>query len=475
MKKILKTLSYENSNSNQFKKSFAKRMLFCISMIGLIAISFIAVPAITNGFDFADAGMCLASVLPLAMTTETKSMHEKRAKLVLQMKEIAEKAKAEGRDMNKEENITFDKLDDEAEGIMENMKRISRISELTESENERLLKLAKENKGDNSSELAAEESKKRDSVFSRWMVKGMNALTAEEKTILRAQSTTTTEGGYTIPQGFMAKVAEAMLAFGGMRQIATILPTVSGNTIPWPNNNDTSNKGELLAENTAVNEQDLVFGSTSLLAYKYSSKMVRVSNELLNDSAIGLESYLSKALGTRIARITNEHFTTGTGSGQPSGIITGAALGKTTASETAVTYEEIIDLIHSVDPEYRKNGVFCFHDSTLKALKKLSVGSSDARTLWDPGIFRNGVPPTIDGYKYIINQDMAQIGTASNKFMLFGDCSYYIIRDIGSMVLRRLDERYADYDQVAFLAFSRHDGRKIASDNPFKYMQAANT
>ena len=293
----------------------------------------------------------------------------------------------------------------------------------------------------------------------------------------RAQSVgTTTAGGFLVPEGFQAMIIKSLLAMGDVRAVARIITTGTGNDIPWPNTNDTGNVGELLAENSTVNEQDVTFGNTTLKAYKYSSKAVKVSNELLNDSAIPIDSLISELLAERITRITNTHFTTGDNSSKPQGVLTASSQGKIAAAVAAVTFNEVLDLIHSVDPEYRKPGIakFMLHDSTLKALKKLSVGSSDARPLWDMGIFRSGVPPTIDGFEYVINQDMPQMG-ANNKFMLFGNFQYYVIRDVMNFTLMRLTERYADADQVGFFAFSRHDGRKIASDNPFKHMRNSAT
>jgi HK97 family phage major capsid protein len=275
-------------------------------------------------------------------------------------------------------------------------------------------------------------------------------------------------GNYTVPEGFQRTLEEALLTYGGMRENATILRTDSGSDLPFPTVNDTAQKGAILAENTAASEQDVAFGQLIFNAYKYSSKMIRVSVELLQDSAFNLEEYLGRALGERIGRITNEHFTKGTGSSQPNGIVTAATLGKTGANgqTTSVTYADLIDLQHAVDPAYRHNAVWMLHDSTVKALKKLV--DAENRPLWSSGVAL-GEPDTILGSRYVINQDMP-VMAASAKSILYGDVSKYLIRDVSDIQLVRLNERYGEYHQVGFLAFSRHDGDLLdAGTNPVKY------
>lgn len=272
-------------------------------------------------------------------------------------------------------------------------------------------------------------------------------------------------GGATIPEGFVNRLELAMLQFGGMRQVADVMRTGEGNNIPWPTTNDTSNEGAIIGENTAVGNQDVDFGQVVFHAYKYTSKMVQVPIELLEDSAINVAAILGQMLGERIARITNRHFTVGTGASQPFGIVTQAATGKTAASATAIAADEILDLIHSVDPAYRNGAGFMFHDNTLLAIRKLKDG--EGRYLWQSSL-QVGEPDRLHGHPIAINQHMPQIATGV-KAMLFGMFSKYKIRDVAGFRLRRLTERYADSDQEGFVAFSRHDGNLLdAGTNPVK-------
>jgi HK97 family phage major capsid protein len=265
----------------------------------------------------------------------------------------------------------------------------------------------------------------------------------------------------------------SLLAFGGVRQVATVIRTDSGAALPIPTSDDTSNKGAILSENSAASEQSIAFGQLVLDSYKYSSKYVLVSVELLQDSAINVSEFIGRALGERIGRITNDHFTTGTGSSQPNGIVTASAVGTTATSLTATTtYSFMMDLVHSIDPAYRMNGRFMLSDAALKMVRKILIpqysGDTAGAPLWQPN-FSVGVPDTILGYPFTVNQSMTAPATAV-KSILFGDLSKYLVRDVRDFTLLRLDERFAEYHQVAFLAFSRHDGDLLdAGTDPVKH------
>lgn len=303
-----------------------------------------------------------------------------------------------------------------------------------------------------------------------WMRDGTTELSSEERSTLRsgwvdgkelraAGVATGAAGGYMVPAPFRAQLIETMKFYSSMRDVAEVITTENGATLPWPTNDDTANVGAILAENSQVPEQDVTLGTNDVGAYMYTSKLVRVSLQLLNDSAFNLETWLSGVLGRRIGRIQNTHFTTGTGTSQPEGVQTNAVIGKTgaTGQTTAVTYDDLIDLIHSVDPAYRNSGraQFMLNDATLATARKLKDGQQ--RPLWEPSV-QVGVPDGLLGYKYVVNQDMP-VMAANAKSILFGDFyAGYLIRDVTDVQMLRLAERYADYLQVGFLAFARSDG-----------------
>ncbi len=283
-----------------------------------------------------------------------------------------------------------------------------------------------------------------------------------------------TSGGYTKDQMLVNSLELAMLAFGGMAQVASVIRTSTGEPMRWPTADDTDNTGAQIGENTSHDSgSDPTFGSVVWNAYTFSSKIVKVPNELLQDSHFSLPTELGKMLGERLGRIKNTKYTVGTGAGTAKGITLCATAGVSAASATAIAFDELIDLEHSLDPSRRgMPGVgYMFHDSILKALRKLKDG--EGRYLWQAGA-NSGAPDTLNTYPYTVNQDMASAIAASAITVLFGDMSAYKIREVGQVVLRRLDERFADTNQTGFLALVRGDGNLLdAGDGPVRKLTQA--
>jgi len=298
------------------------------------------------------------------------------------------------------------------------------------------------------------------------------------------QSLTSSAGGYLVPQGFIPEVVRSMKyisAFfdefqvgpnGDLQSLFSLYRTDSGNDLPMPTGDDTANTGELLAENSdgSTSTAALTFGQVTFKNYKYSTKMIRTSTELLQDSAINVQAYVADMFGSRLGRSLNAAFTTGTNSSQPQGIITGATLGKVAGTSSTISFPEVIDLIHSVDVSYRRRPTcrFMFHDKILAEIKKLPVASTyNGRPLWAPG-WDASAPATIDGYQYVINNDMDSTKTTGKKMMLFGDMRAFGVRLINDFRLLRLQERYAEFDQVAWIGFMRADS-KMLNSSALKY------
>ena len=252
-----------------------------------------------------------------------------------------------------------------------------------------------------------------------------------------------------------------MKFYGGAEAGAFVLNDTTGANLVWPTNDDTSNTGRLVAENVQHTETDITFGQKTLSNYTFSSDIVLASVQLLQDSGVDVESLIAKKLGQRIGRAQNTYFTTGTGSSQPQGYITGSAAGVTAANTNSITYNDIVDLVHSVDPAYRQSGrcQFKFNDSILKAIRKLrddSGGAGLGRPIWEPSV-QVGVATSLLGYGYTVNNDMATSATGA-KTVCFGDFDTgFVVRHVSGGRLLRLAERYADYLQVGFLGFDRAD------------------
>jgi HK97 family phage major capsid protein len=281
-------------------------------------------------------------------------------------------------------------------------------------------------------------------------------------------------GHFLVPDELMRELEVARLAFGGMLQTSTVIRTNTGAELPFPTMNDTANEGVLIGESIQeTNNLEPTLSQLTLHAFTYSSKKVPMSVEFIQDNAVGAVARIGSILGERLARIQNRHATVGTGSTQPNGIVVASASSSvTTASASVVTYDNLVDLEHSVDPSYRTGARFMFNDTTLKVLKKIKVpqfsGDTAGYPLWKPGMV-TGDPDTINGYPYTINQHMASGSGA--KSILFGLLSKYQLREVRDVQIVRLDELYAEYRQVVFLAWMRFDGDLLdAGTNPVKYL-----
>ena len=286
----------------------------------------------------------------------------------------------------------------------------------------------------------------------------------------RDMTLATTAGGDFVPEGFVRDLEVSMLAYMGTTQAGSVIRTAGGGDLPWPTMNDTGNKGELLAINVAAAEQDPTTGVTTFNAYKMSSKVIIVPYELLEDADLSAElpNILNAAIAERIGRIREQYQTTGTGSGQPAGVVTGSSVGVTAASATAVTSGEIVELLHSVDPSYRTNASWMMHDGIILAIRLLQ--DANGTFIWQPGL-QLGVPDQLLGHRIYTNQEMQATLATGTKTMLFGDFSKFKIREVNNIRLYRLVERYRDQDQDAFVAFQRMDSKILdAGTDPIKHL-----
>jgi len=290
--------------------------------------------------------------------------------------------------------------------------------------------------------------------------------------VREARDLATTTSGVVIPREYWDELEQSMLAFGGMREASKVVRTGTGGQLTFPTVNDTANSATLTTEAAQTTTSvDPTFGSLTLDAYAYRS-FVLVAREFIQDWQFDVNAYINEALAMRLARRLNNHFTLGTGSSQPNGVITAATSSATMGSGTAVTITDLTALEHSVDPDYRRNARWMFHDTLLRNLKRMV--DNNGQPLWHLGIDGRN-PDRIYGYPFTINQDIAAPTSAGSKVILFGDFSKYIIRDVvggdAGPVILRLVERYADYGQVGFFLFSRHDGDLLdAGTDPIRAM-----
>lgn len=274
---------------------------------------------------------------------------------------------------------------------------------------------------------------------------------------------TDSAGGYLTPDYFSNEVIKTMKFYGGMLEAAKILNTNDGNPIHMPTRDSTAMKAVLIAEATSAGTSALVYGRKTLDAYKYTTNVFTVSNELIQDSIVSAESEIIEVSGEMFGRGFNEAFTLADGSSKPLGLISGlaalgsnAGIGKTGASTTAITYADLVDVKHSVNKAYRAGAKWMFNDLTEAAIRKLV--DSTGQPIWTMGNIQNASPDTILGHAYIINDDMANLAAGAVP-IAFGDFQKaYTIRMVRGVGLRRLTELYATSDEVGFVSFMRADG-----------------
>jgi len=289
---------------------------------------------------------------------------------------------------------------------------------------------------------------------------GVEGLDSEVRSVLRQSEVrtqtagTNSAGGFTVPTELASFIDKAMIATGPMynSDLFTVINTTGGNPFNIPTVNDTAVTAEAHTEGGTVTDdagKDVTFAQKSLGAFAFDTEWVRWSYELANDSIFNVESLL----GERLGRIANSKLTTGSGSSDVEGIVTNSALGKTAAAVAAVTADEIIDLIHSVDPAYRASPstAIMMNDSTLSAVRKLKDGNGNY--LWAMGNYQAGIPQNLLGYNVVVNQAMDSLATAK-KVMLFGDMSKFYVRKAGAPSLFVAKERFApDYGILGYVRF----------------------
>lgn len=371
--------------------------------------------------------------------------------ILTQMSEIVTTAEGESRSLNDDEVTQYEGLEKTLKAARKSEEIRSRNSAYSAPNVNTMT--ASQPKGDEALEFA----------FGQYLRTGQKNMDLVE---LRAQGTAPdSAGGYLVPDGFRAKLIERMKAFGGILNAVENITTTSGNPLPWPTLDDTANSGEIVAEHgTGVGGADVVFGTASLGAYKYMSLgagalPLRVSVELLQDSAFDIEGLLARVMGKRIRRSMAVHAVSGTGTGQPLGIATGAG-GYNLAATTTITYAQLLNIVHAIDPDYRDGASWAFNDASLATIQGL-VDTTGRPLLQSQNdgidVARNG--GTLLGYPVTIDQAFANNAGDDVTFGVFGDLKEaYIWRNVKDVTLVVDPFGRAANGQVQFTAWARADG-----------------
>ena len=267
------------------------------------------------------------------------------------------------------------------------------------------------------------------------------------------------EGGYLVPDEYEKKLIERLDDEVFFRKMANVIRTAGGDRkIPV-----VTGHGEAawMDEGEQFKESDDTFGQTSISAYKLGT-LIKVSDELLNDSVFDVPSYISREFARRIGAKEEEAFFVGDGKGKPTGLFdktAGADTGVTVAG-TSITFDDVMDLFYSLRAPYRNKASWLLNDSTVKAIRKLKDGNGNY--IWQPSV-KEGEPDRILNRPYKTSIYVPEIA-AGNRVIAFGDYSYYWIAERQGRSFKRLNELYATTGQVGFLACERLDGKLILSE-----------
>ena len=381
-------------------------------------------------------------------------MRNKRKKLIETMDGFLETHQHDG-SLSAEDDATYREMENTINTLTSDIHRMERRAEI-EAELEKPVgkpiteKPAAGMNAENEAKIRKKEYNK-----SFWNVMRKKLVNPEVMNAL--QEGTDSEGGYLVPDEFEHTLVEALESENIFRKLAHIINTSSGDRkIPVVASKGTAS---WVDEEGSITESDDAFGQVSIGAYKLGT-LIKVSNELLNDSVFDLEAYIAKEFGRRIGAKEEDAFFNGNGSGKPTGIFdstAGAQVGITTASISAITADEIIDLFYSLGAPYRKNAMWVLNDATVKAVRKLKDGNGNY--LWQPAL-TSGTPDMLLGRPVYTSNCVPTIASGA-KVIAFGDFSYYWIADRQGRVFKKLNELYAATDQTGFVATQRVDGKLI--------------
>lgn len=383
-------------------------------------------------------------------------LREKRAKAWDAAKAFLDTKRGGDGLLSAEDTATYDKMESDVVALGKEIERLERQSvidaELSKATSNPITNTPSKGTEEKTGRASAEYKK---AFWNAMRTRSGEGLDLVVKNAL--QIGTDTEGGYLVPDEFERTLVEALEDENIFRRFANVITTSSGDhKIPVVASKGTAS---WIDEEGTIPESDDSFGQVSIGAYKLGT-MIKVSEELLNDSVFSLESYISKEFARRIGNKEEESFFIGDGSGKPTGILAatgGAQLGVTTASATAITIDEVLDLFYSLKAPYRNRAAFVMNDATVKAIRKLKDGNG--QYLWQPSL-QAGTPDTILNRPLYTSAYVPTIASAA-KTVAFGDFSYYWVADRQGRTFKRLNELFAVTGQVGFVATQRVDGKLI--------------
>ena len=381
-------------------------------------------------------------------------LREKRAKLWDSTKAFLDARRSENGLLSAEDTATYEKMETDVVNLGKEVERLERQAVLD-------LELAQPTSspivGKPNNNIGGDDKKGRasDEYTGAFWNSMRNKNSYEIQNALKIG--TDSEGGYLVPDEFERTLVEGLLEENIFRTLAKVITTSSGDRkIPVVASRGTAS---WVDEEGVIPESDDAFSQVSIGAYKLGT-IIKVSEELLNDSVFNLQAYIAKEFARRIGSKEEEAFFIGDGTGKPTGIFNmtgGGELGVTAAAQSALKLDEILDLFYSLKSPYRKKATFMMNDATVKEIRKLKDGNG--QYIWQPSITA-GEPDTILN-RPVKTSSYVPTLEAGAKAIAFGDFGYYWVADRQGRSFQRLNELYAATGQVGFKATQRVDGKLI--------------
>jgi HK97 family phage major capsid protein len=313
-----------------------------------------------------------------------------------------------------------------------------------------------------------------------YLRKNPKEITAEEHAFIRNTMSTTTgsQGGYTVPSLISSDYIDALKDYGGIRRVAGRLVTGNGNDLSYPTTDGTAEVGEIVAQNASATSADPTFGTVPLNTVKFGSKIITIPIELMQDTTIDIIAMVMQRIRDRVGRIQNTKFSIGTGTGEPFGITVAATVGKTgtTGQTTTVIYDDLVDIVDSVDYAYQAEGdlSWMFSQTMRRVVRKIK--DSQGRPIWTPSYesgLTSGAPDRLLDFPVNLNNDMP-VPAANAVSMSFGQHKKYMVRDAMELQIFRFDDSaYVTKGQVGFLAWARSGGNLLDTSAVKTYKHSA--
>lgn len=407
------------------------------------------------------------------MGVSIQQLRERRAAKAVEARKLMDETKDSK--WTSEHQSKYDELTGEVVALDQKIEREQKLIDLMAEDHE------KEDHAKKAHDKKKLDALSPEGIFNAWARGGEKSLSQEQAQALYNTMSTTTgsEGGFTVPTTVATRLIELLKSFGGVRAVAEILTMQSGNPMSFPTTDGSAEEGEIIAENATATASDPTFGTVGLPVYKFSSKIMAVPIELLQDSVIDVESFINRRAAERLGRITNRLYTVGTGTSQPMGIVTASTVGKAGATGTTTTfgYDDLVDVMEAVDDAYTEGGrgQWMFSQAVRRVLRKMK--DTAGRPIWTPGYefgTTAGVPDLLLGANVRINNQMA-VPAANARSIVFGDLSKYVIRDSLQVSLFRFaDSPYITKGQIGFLAWMRTGGN-LTDTSAVKHFQHSAT